>query len=293
MKGPGPCRAAALCPACRHRSTWPRVWREVERNALRARNGIKLAAGVNRPGVGLTPKDVVWQRERAQLWRYRNDRIMWSPPIFLVASLVNRSYVLDPLPGNSFIEQLRDAGFDVFLLDWGVARRPRCRPHAGGLRGRLLAGGPRAGVQGLRCPAAQPGRVLLRRGAGAAVGGPSPGTAGAQPRDDGHPGRLQPDALRRAVRYRRQLSCGRCGQRARHGDPAALPDPDADRGRGAVRRPARAPVERRLSRRVPGHDPLDQRPGAVPRRGRPPGQRDDRRGERDDAGGPPGWAATG
>ena len=46
---------------------------------------------------------------------------MWSPPIFLVASLVNRSYVLDLLPGNSFIEQLRDAGFDVFLLDWGVA----------------------------------------------------------------------------------------------------------------------------------------------------------------------------
>ena len=87
-----------------------RVRREVERNALRTRNGIKPVAGVNRPGVGLTPKDVVWQRDRAQLWRYRNDRINWSPPIFLVASLVNRSYVLDLLPGNSFIEQLRDAG---------------------------------------------------------------------------------------------------------------------------------------------------------------------------------------
>src|SRR5271167_2102186 len=46
--------------------------------------------------------------------------------------------------------------------------------------------------------------ALLRRGAGAAVGGPLPGAAGAQPRDDGHPGRLQPDALRRAARYRRQ-----------------------------------------------------------------------------------------
>jgi len=34
---------------------------------------------------------------------------------------VNRSYVLDLLPGNSFVEQLRDAGFDVFMLDWGVA----------------------------------------------------------------------------------------------------------------------------------------------------------------------------
>ena len=39
-----------------------RVRRDVERNALRARNGIKLVAGVDRPGVGQTPKDVVWQR---------------------------------------------------------------------------------------------------------------------------------------------------------------------------------------------------------------------------------------
>ena len=51
-----------------------RVRRDVERNALRARNGIKLVAGVDRPGVGLTPKDVVWERGRTQLWHYRNDR---------------------------------------------------------------------------------------------------------------------------------------------------------------------------------------------------------------------------
>ena len=41
-----------------------RVRRDVERNALRARNGIKLVAGVDRPGVGQTPKDVVWKRGR-------------------------------------------------------------------------------------------------------------------------------------------------------------------------------------------------------------------------------------
>ena len=40
---------------------------------LRARNGIKLVAGVDRPGVGQTPKDVVWQRGRTQLWHYRNE----------------------------------------------------------------------------------------------------------------------------------------------------------------------------------------------------------------------------
>jgi len=98
-----------------------RVRRDVRRNALRARNGVKLAAGIDRPQLGQTPKDVVWERDRCQLWRYRNDDVRLAPPLLIVFSLVSRSYVLDLRPGNSFVEHLLDAGFDVFLLDWGIA----------------------------------------------------------------------------------------------------------------------------------------------------------------------------
>jgi polyhydroxyalkanoate synthase len=98
-----------------------RVRRDVERNALRARNGIKLVAGIDRPGVGQTPKDVVWQRGRTQLWHYRNENVRYGPPLLIVFSLISRSYILDLTPGNSFVEQLLDAGFDVYLLDWGEA----------------------------------------------------------------------------------------------------------------------------------------------------------------------------
>jgi polyhydroxyalkanoate synthase len=96
-----------------------RVRRDVERNALRARNGIRLVAGADRPGVGLTPKDVVWQRGRTQLWHYRSDDVRHSPPLLIVFSMISRSYILDLTPGNSFVEQLLAAGFDVYLLDWG------------------------------------------------------------------------------------------------------------------------------------------------------------------------------
>jgi polyhydroxyalkanoate synthase len=96
-----------------------RVRRDVERNALRARNGIKLVAGVDRPGVGCSPKDVVWERGRCQLWHYRSDNVGYSPPLLIVFSLISRSYILDLTPGNSFIEQLLGAGFDVYMLDWG------------------------------------------------------------------------------------------------------------------------------------------------------------------------------
>jgi len=97
-----------------------RVRREVERNALRARNGIKMATGIQRTDVGLSPKDVVWGHGRTQLWHYRSDQVRLGPPLLIIYSLFNRSYILDLRPGNSVIEHLVNAGFDVYMLDWGV-----------------------------------------------------------------------------------------------------------------------------------------------------------------------------
>jgi polyhydroxyalkanoate synthase subunit PhaC len=97
-----------------------RLQREVERSVLRARNGIRMASGASKPRVGATPKDVVWRRDRAELWRYRGGTIRHAPPVLLVHSLVSRSYIMDLRPGSSTVEYLLDQGFDVFMLDWGV-----------------------------------------------------------------------------------------------------------------------------------------------------------------------------
>jgi polyhydroxyalkanoate synthase len=97
------------------------VRKDVERNALRARNGVKLVAGVDRPQLARTPRDLVWTNGRCELWRYRSRERSLSPPLLIVFSLVSRSYVLDLQPGNSFVEHLLRAGFDVFLADWAIA----------------------------------------------------------------------------------------------------------------------------------------------------------------------------
>jgi polyhydroxyalkanoate synthase len=95
----------------------------IERQVLRARNGLAYLAGTNRPAIAQTPKDTVWRRDKAQLWRYRpeDDAPRITPPVLIVHSLVSRSYVLDLMPDNSMIRYLLGEGFDVFLLDWGVA----------------------------------------------------------------------------------------------------------------------------------------------------------------------------
>ena len=66
-------------------SVLERVRRDVGRNALRARNGIRLATGAH-PSVGCTPKDVAWRRGRTELWHYRNDDVRFTPPLLIVFS---------------------------------------------------------------------------------------------------------------------------------------------------------------------------------------------------------------
>jgi polyhydroxyalkanoate synthase subunit PhaC len=63
---------------------------------------------------------VVWQRGKAELWRYDSDQRTRHPPLVIVFSILGRSYVLDLRPGNSFVERLLGAGTDVFLVDFGV-----------------------------------------------------------------------------------------------------------------------------------------------------------------------------
>src|SRR5947209_710211 len=97
-----------------------RINRDVERSLLRARNGVRYVRGSAKPKVGATPRETVWQRDKAQLWRYRGGPVRYDPPLLIVHSLVSRSYILDLRPGSSAVEYLVNAGHDVFMLDWGV-----------------------------------------------------------------------------------------------------------------------------------------------------------------------------
>jgi polyhydroxyalkanoate synthase subunit PhaC len=97
-----------------------RLRRDVERSILRTRHGIKHLAGIDRAPVGQTPRDLVWQRDKVTLSRYRSDQRRYRPPVRLVMSLVTRSYIFDLRPGSSFVEVLLAQGLDVYLLDWGV-----------------------------------------------------------------------------------------------------------------------------------------------------------------------------
>jgi polyhydroxyalkanoate synthase subunit PhaC len=80
-----------------------------------------VALATSRAPAGLTPKNVVWKRHPTTLYRYRSGVTPVYPvPLLLVHSLITRPYILDLVPGNSFVEYLLHRGFDVYLIDWGV-----------------------------------------------------------------------------------------------------------------------------------------------------------------------------
>ncbi|MBA2693731.1 MAG: alpha/beta fold hydrolase [Rubrobacter sp.] len=71
---------------------------------------------------GETPKEVVWESGKARLYRYGKDGGGKHPvPILLTYGFVLKPYVLDLVAGNSLVEYLVEAGFDVYMLDFGIS----------------------------------------------------------------------------------------------------------------------------------------------------------------------------
>lgn len=74
------------------------------------------------PEVGQTPKEVIWTKNKAKLYRYQPAiKKTNKVPILMIYALINKPYILDLYPGNSLIEHLTDKGHDVYLIDWGTA----------------------------------------------------------------------------------------------------------------------------------------------------------------------------
>jgi polyhydroxyalkanoate synthase subunit PhaC len=85
-----------------------------------AKRWSNLASLLSRPApaVGATPADVVHRENKWSLLRYRGNPTK-KTPVLIVPSLINRHYVLDLLPGKSFVEFMVAQGHDVFMIDWG------------------------------------------------------------------------------------------------------------------------------------------------------------------------------
>jgi polyhydroxyalkanoate synthase len=74
--------------------------------------------------IATTPKTAVYSEDKLTLYRYdRKTEATYKTPILIVYALVNTYKMLDLQPDRSYIKNLLDSGFDVYLIDWGFPTR--------------------------------------------------------------------------------------------------------------------------------------------------------------------------
>src|SRR6266540_4171266 len=94
---------------------------ELKRIEAQARTAMRVTTTKAR--IAQTPKQLIWTLNKAKLYRYTPvvpAEQRHPVPLFLVFALMNRPYILDLRPGNSFVEYIVRQGYDVYLIDWGV-----------------------------------------------------------------------------------------------------------------------------------------------------------------------------
>ena len=95
---------------------------EFERALQRNIKGLEYFSTAG-PQLGASEKDVLLERGTMRLYHYRplvDD--VYRVPILLVMATTKRGYIFDMVPGQSLVEYLTRAGFDVFMLDWEAPR---------------------------------------------------------------------------------------------------------------------------------------------------------------------------
>jgi polyhydroxyalkanoate synthase subunit PhaC len=99
-----------------------RIQSEVQRAIQRSIKGVEYLS-TSGPALGSTPKDLLHARGTMNLYHYRPlaDEV-YRVPVLIVMATTNRGYILDMLPGQSFIEFLLKRGYDVYMLDWTAPR---------------------------------------------------------------------------------------------------------------------------------------------------------------------------
>ncbi|MBK7580395.1 MAG: alpha/beta fold hydrolase [Myxococcales bacterium] len=125
--------------ASRPKSLARRARKLADRLVLSAVNGFVYATeGAARPGRNAAESEVVLSRGKLELRRVRPIRDVefelgpdvhrvsferHATPILLIPPLMVRPYVYDLRPEHSMVRTLRNAGFDVFVVDFGVPDR--------------------------------------------------------------------------------------------------------------------------------------------------------------------------
>ena len=101
--------------------TDPQIIEEILKFSKNVIEAPKIVAAPNEISMEVTPHDIVHEIDKTRLLRYRpmTDR-QHGTPLLITYALINRYHILDIQPQKSWVRNLLEQGFDVYMLDWGT-----------------------------------------------------------------------------------------------------------------------------------------------------------------------------
>src|SRR5687767_5198541 len=82
--------------------------------------GYETLKNIKTVDVAITPKELVWQRDKVKLYHYIRETPAKSKiPVLVSFAMLNRHDVLDLQPDRSLMKKLLEEGLDIYIMDWG------------------------------------------------------------------------------------------------------------------------------------------------------------------------------
>lgn len=97
-----------------------RIVEEMKSNLDKLFKGMETLQQIEEVDVAITPKKLVWKRDKVQLFHYENPhKIKSKIPTIISFAMLNRHDVLDLQQDRSLIRKLLEEGLDIYIMDWG------------------------------------------------------------------------------------------------------------------------------------------------------------------------------
>lgn len=96
------------------------IFDELASNTQKLLKGYETLQHIKEVDVAVTPKELVWQRDKVKLYHYKRDTPAKSKiPVLVSFAMLNRQDVLDLQPDRSLMKKLLEEGLDIYIMDWG------------------------------------------------------------------------------------------------------------------------------------------------------------------------------
>ena len=98
----------------------PKIMEEIFKFGKNIVRAPKLVSAPDEISLETTPHDIAYEVDKVRLLHYKPvKKKLHKTPILISYALINRYHILDIHPQKSWVRNLIEQGFDVYMLDWG------------------------------------------------------------------------------------------------------------------------------------------------------------------------------